>query len=336
MSTTGGVFSETTLANIQVKADRVWQDRIQKEDYVADVVALKAIQANQTATFGKYLTGKKDRIVEISWINACDLDDQACTNCEFDFPELSTNMDEKYLYRCRETGFEANEGTFHDNLYDIEEIIAKGMLRAGQVLDNYWATQAVVALNAAKGVNEVGTAGKGAVSGTDTYVLPAYWDAGLMSYLYLVAKVNRFKSPYLVSGKNLFESVWTADKEACCENDAKKFGTYNIWFDLFNIDVANTPDYVTYLINKGTFAFYTKAYYKNERKEYFDQKRWAIPSRNLAGVYYDVHYTNECNEADDFYTHKFKLKTLGDFFLNPVGCTPTRTGLLSFICGEPA
>jgi len=245
MSTTGGVFSETTLANIQVKADRVWQDKIQKEDYVADVVALKAIQANQTATFGKYLTGKKDRIVEISWINACDLDDQACTNCEFDFPELSTNMDEKYLYRCRETGFEANEGTFHDNLYDIEEIIAKGMLRAGQVLDNYWATQAVVALNAAKGVNEVGTAGKGAVSGTDTYVLPAYWDAGLMSYLYLVAKVNRFKSPYLVSGKNLFESVWTADKEACCENDAKKFGTYNIWFDLFNIDVANTPDYVT-------------------------------------------------------------------------------------------
>ena len=30
------------------------------EDYVADVEVLKAIQANQTATFGKFLQGKKD------------------------------------------------------------------------------------------------------------------------------------------------------------------------------------------------------------------------------------------------------------------------------------
>ncbi len=37
---------------------------------------------------------------------------------------------------------------------------------------------------------------------------------------------------------------------------------------------------------------------------------------------------------NDFMTHSFKVKTLGDIFLNPVGCTPTRTNDLSFICGE--
>jgi len=335
MSITGGVFNETTLANIQVKADQYWLDRIQKMDYVAECEAIKALKAQMTATFGPLLTGKKDPTVEISWINACDVAAQSCTNCTFSGNELSTNMDEKVLTQCEEAVFYVNEGDFLDNVYDFENIVAKGLLAAGKVLDEWWASRAVVALNAAKGVNEVGTASKGVVSGTDTYVLPAYWNSGLMAYLYMTSKVNRFVNPYLISGKNLFESVWTAEQEACCENDALKFGALPIYFDLFNIDAANDPDYYTYMVNKSAFAFVTKAYYGSTPMKYMDDYRWSTPSRNIPGVVYDVHYKNECTSADGMVTHYYKLKTLGDIFLNPRGCTETRTGLLSFICGAP-
>lgn len=334
MSITGGVFNETTLANIQVKVEEVWQDAIQQQDYVAQCEAIKALKAQQTATFGRFLTGKKDPTVEVSWINACDVDDQACTNCTFGGNQLSTNMEEKYITQCREVPFYVSEGTFLDNLYDYEEIVAKGLLAATRELDEWWASRAVVAMNAAKGVNEVGDGSKGDVSGTDTYVLPAYWDADLMSYFYLCSIVNRFKNPYLISGKNLFESKYVAEIEACCENNNLKFGAFPIYFDLFNIDSANTPDYITYMVHKGAFAFYTKAYYGSAPTKYIDEWRWSIPSRNIPGVMYDVHYTNACNEDDDFHTHYYVVKTYGDIFLNPVGCTSTRTGILTFICGE--
>ena len=336
MSITGGVFSETILANIQLKAEQYWQDRIQKQDYVADAEVIKVLNAKQTATFGNFLTGKKkDPTVEISWINACDIDDRACHNCTFPTTELSTNMEEKTLTQCRETGFAVNEHDFHDNVYDFENIVAKGLLTAGKVLDEWWAGRGVVAMNAAKGVNAAGTVSKGVVSGTDTYVLPAYWDAGLMSYFAMVSEINKFNNEFLISGKNLYESVWTADYETCCEEDRLKFGSLPIYFDLVNIDIANTPDYVTYMIHGGAFAYYTKAYYTGVPVKYMDQWRWAVPSRNIPGVMYDVHYMNECNTNDDFFTHYWKFKTLGDIYVNPTGCTATRTGLLSFICGAP-
>lgn len=336
MSIVAGVFSETDLVNIQVKADQVWMDRAQKQDYVAQVEVIKAIQAQQTATFGSLLTGKKDRTVEISWVNACEMDDTAVTNCTFPSTELSTNIQEAELTSERQTGFTVREYPMVTNTYDMEEIVAKGLLSASKILDEWWAAQAVAAVNSYKGVNEV-TVGKGAVSGTDTYIIPAYWNSDLIAYFTRVGIMNRMVNPYLLSGNNLFESVWNAAREAGQAGDESKvlkFGELPLYFDLFNIDSANDPDLVTYLIARGAVAFVTKAYYDANPIKYFDQSRYSIPSQNLPGVRYDVHYTNECDSNSDWINHSFKVKTLGDFFLNPVGCTSTRTNVLSFICGE--
>ena len=65
MSITAGVFSETQLVHLQGKADQLWSDRAQKEDYVAQVEVVKAIQAQQTATIGTQLRGKKiDQLID--------------------------------------------------------------------------------------------------------------------------------------------------------------------------------------------------------------------------------------------------------------------------------
>ena len=58
MSITPGVFSETALVDIQVKADQIWADRIQKMDYVPEAEIVKCLIAQTTAKFGD-LKGKK-------------------------------------------------------------------------------------------------------------------------------------------------------------------------------------------------------------------------------------------------------------------------------------
>jgi hypothetical protein len=336
MSITGGVFSETALVNIQVKADQIWQDRIQKEDYVPQADVVKCIIEQTTAKFSA-LTGAKDPTVEVSWINACDVEADSCTDCTISGNELSTNSEEKYLSREQCAEFSVCENDFRQNLFDVEEVIAKGYLKASLALDEWWAAQVVAVLNANVGANEVAT-GKGVVSGTTTYILPAYWDANLFGYFARVAIGNRFRRPMLISGANLFEAKFIADFEACCENKRGKFGSMDVCFDLFNIDSVNDPDLMTYMINRGALAFVTKAYYEGSTaanpKKYMDQYRWAMPSFYLPGVIYDVHYDNECSGCGDFFTHNFKVKTFGDIFLNPVGCTETRTGILEFECGE--
>ena len=335
MSTTAGVFSETALVDIQVKADQIWADRIQKEDYVPQAEIVKCIIAQTTAKFGD-LKGAKDPTIDVAWINACDVEDDSCVDCTIEGTELSTNVEEYYLNRERCSTIKIGEDAFRTNLVNYEDVLAKGLLKASLALDEWWAGQTVAVLNANLGVNE-SDGGKGNVAGTTTYVLPAYWNADIMGYFARVAKLNRFNSPMLISGLNLYESIWTAEWEKCCENGIGKFGTMDFCFDLFNIDSVNDPDLITYMINKGALAFVTKCYYGANSAanpvKMMDQWRWSMPSFSLPGVCYDVHYENNCDDGD-FFTHEFKLKTFGDIFLNPVGCTSTRTGILEFECGE--
>lgn len=337
MSITAGVFSETSLVDIQVKMEQIWSDAIQKQDYVANVEAVKAIINNQTAQISE-LKGAKDRTVDIGWINACEIDDEACQVCTIDGEELSTNIEEYTLETCREAAFKVEEGVFRSNLFDAEEVIAKGFLAAAKALDEFWAATLVAFLNANDGVNAV-TTGKGVVSGNTTYILPAYWDAGLMAYFARVAASNQFSNPFMISGNNLYESVWNANYErnqAGDESKILKFGSMPIYFDLFNVDSINSPNLISYMLHRGAAAFVTKNYYPETVTKYMDEHRWSIPSMNLPGVRYDVHYKDSC-EAQGSYdamTMQFKLKTCGDFFLNPTGCTSTKTGILSFVCGS--
>lgn len=346
MSTTAGVFSETQLYNLQLKADAEWAERIQIEDANANVSFLQGLISKiQTARLVTKFRNKKDIIAEISWINACDITDQACTNCDIDGTELSTNIKEYQLDICREASFQASEADFLDNTYDIEEVLAKGFIEANNELDEYLAQQAIATINAAGGRNELGTVGQKVVSGItgDTSIPPAYWNASLMGYLARVAIMSRFRNPHLFSGHNLFEQLWNAEKDqynADGKGNWLKFGSMDTNFDLFNVDQVNSPDLITYMINKGTFAIANKAYYDGKTAAnptvMFDGKRWSIPSRNLPGIIYDVHYKSDCEAENDMYNHRFKLKVNAGMFINPVGCTEDRTGVLRFICEEAA
>ena len=338
MSITAGVFSETVLKNAQIKADLIWKDRIQKEDFTADVGVLQALLAKQTALITP-IEGKKDLSVEISWVNACDVDDQACNPCVYSGSELSTNQDTKTLDICREAVFEVNDKDFRNNLFDPEDIIAKGYLAADKALSEYLAGLSVAWLNASDGVNELGTMAQGTVVGNTTQIAPEHFDANLMAYFVQVAQRNHMKNAYVISGNQLFQQVWVADKEygnSDGKGNKAKFGTFDLYFDLFNIDSTNTPNYITYMLNRGAFAMAHKTYYDNAVTKYMDRWAWTRSSKFLPGVNYDVEYKNECDSDTSggpaAQTHYFKLTFNGGMFLNPRGCIDDRTGVLSFVC----
>ena len=124
MSITAGVFSESVLLDTQVMADSVWMDRIQREDYVPQAEVAKCLIEQTTAKLGELKSSSKDKTIQISWINACDVSAASCTDCTISGTELSTNVEDKSLSQTQCAEFTVCENDFRDNFFDMEDVIA--------------------------------------------------------------------------------------------------------------------------------------------------------------------------------------------------------------------
>lgn len=338
MSTTGGAFSETILNDIRVRADELaFDDRI-KLQFQPQIEVLKAIQAVQTAqvtpkftTFKQSNGGAKHYDLEVMWPNACDIVAQDCTVCTIDGPELSTNLEHYSLDFCKEVPFSVDEYTMRNNEFDFQELIAKGILRADKQLAEALAVYAMSVINANKGVN-VYTGGPGVVSGSDTYIAPSFWGPGLMAYLSQVTAMNQFTSPILASGGNFYQDYFITNRQTGNIN-APLYGVFPIYWDQWNIDTVNTPNLITYLLSNGSLALGNVTYNPSSVEDSAaNWKRWTAPSKFLPGLSYDWFYTAAC--SNDMIRHEFKAKLTADILVNPAGCSPTNTGILTFICGS--
>jgi len=341
MSTVGGVFSETLLRDLRVRADELMFDDRIKQQYVPKIEILNAIKAVQTAQVTpKFMQlkqsngGSKKYDIEVMWPNACDIVAQECSSCTIEGEELSTNAQVYGLEFCKEVPFAVDEYTMVDNEFDFQELIAKGMLAADVALVNSLAAYAVSVLNANKGVNAYG-GGPGVPSGSDTFITAPFWGANLMAYLVQVTQMNNFTSPVLASGANFFQDYFISNKvvgNADGKGNAALYGTFPIYFDQWNIDTVNTPYLFTYLLSMGSVAIGNRTYNPSTVQESAaNWKRWTAPSKFFP-INYDWFYSAEC--ANDMIKHSFKAKLTADVLVNPAGCSATNTGILTFICGS--
>jgi hypothetical protein len=333
MSTTSGVFSETILQNIRIKASMMAMDDRINLQYKPEIGTLNFIQKQQTANIKPIFDVKrKKKVMEVWWENACGIEVADNVNCVNGGNELSTNVEVYDLDIQKVAGFTVDEKKLYDNESNIEDLIAKGFLRADKVLSEYLAQVAVARLNAFLGINTL-TVGKGTVNGTLTEIPAVFWTADLFAYLNRVAIDNRIDMPVFLSGKNLYESYWLANANAGNDNgkgDAAKFGGADITFDMRNVDAVNTPDAITYMVQRGMIAMASRTYYGPEVTDYMTEKRYAMASNFTPGLSYDIHYSTEC--VDDFFKHNFKVKLDAGIFKNPAGCDLTNTGVLGFKC----
>jgi hypothetical protein len=292
-----------------------------------------AIMKYQKAAFKVLENKKKDNTLTVEWLNTCGLTSRAFQACTYDGTEASSNTQDYTLDLHREVVIKLKESTFYANDFDKEEALKFLIMQADKQLVEYVAQQVVTVIEANKGVNEF-TTGKGSVSGTETYINAAYWDAQLMAYMAKVGIINKFNQPFILDGGNLFEKVWTAEKTKAVEDGLEQsllFGAYPYEHDLVNIDaVAGSTK--TYLMNQGSIAVISKAYEEVGKVRVFkDEDRTAINSVLVPGFTYDMHMINACD--GDHHTDQAKIIFKGAVIVNPTGCTATNTNILSFSCG---
>lgn len=335
MSTVGGSFTETELLQQRVLATQIsFDDRI-KQQFVPQFDVLKGIQAIQTATINTNFQRKKEYDVEIIWENFCDIVADDCTgSCDLGGNKSSTNAETKTLSCLKEVGFSMSEADFIDNEFEMN--VSKALLRADKALVEAFAAHAVAQLEAFKGANQL-TTGKGVISGGNTTLIPAYWNASLFAYLSRVAIMNRFTNPVLISGSNLYEaSLMTMANQANAngKGDAYMFGTMPIYHDLFNIDSVNDPNLMTYMLSTGSLAMVSKSMNPNVPEKLQDFTRYNMRSNFFPSLVYDVWYSNACESGTNrLVKHNWTLRLMADIYNNPEGCKTGNTGVLGFLCG---
>lgn len=331
-----------TLVKVQLLMDNVWADNAKQKDYIANVEAIRAIRENSNVRIEDVLNPTKDKTVTLYWPEFCGATTTDCGDeCTPGGSKPGTTCQDYALTMCREVNFSIDTNTYRTIATTMEEAIAVTFMSNMQALDEWIAVQTVNKMHSSKGVNAY-TGGKGNVSGFETTIAPAYWNANLMSYFNLVARQNKFSNPYIVSGTNLFEAYDLAQANAA-NSDGKGaktlFDRYRMYFDTFNVD-STLGEQATFMLNRNALAFHSKTRYNWSPTDGRAMQwggvgsstgmRYQIESKNLPGVFYDVIYKITCN--GDEITHDWKVKFRGDIFRNPVGCNPNNTNILEFIC----
>jgi hypothetical protein len=191
-------------------------------------------------------------------------------------------------------------------------------------------TQAFIAfLEANKGDHEYDLP-VGANDSEDWTVPASEWDFELLPQFMLSAELARFSTPYMLDGTNFWTQLVRA--KAFQANGEGK-GEMNLFnqFDFVQdpVNMTAVAPNKTFMVNSSAVAFLSGNYFGSAPMTHAGNHRmWKIPSKNLPGVFYDVHELETC-VSNDFIV-SYKIKANFDFFLNPLGCDESRTGILAF------
>ena len=338
MSTISGSFSETTLLEQRVLAESLMFDDRIKQQFIPNIDIVSPLQSIQTAdVMSVGVASKKEVDVQVIWQNVCGREVEECGGCDIGGNPSSTNAKDYAIAWCKDYNFSESEETYLSNQFDIDTAVAKQLIMADKMLCEAYAKYCVAQLEAFKGINAL-TTGKGTVVGADTYIEPAYWNPSLVAYFNRVSILNKFTSPILISGNNLYEQFLVskaAYDNANGKGDWNLWGSLKMYFDLFNIDVVNEDLLKTYMLSMGSVALANKFYNPAVPSVGFQMTRYTMPSKFIDGFTFDVFYNNKCTENNRLTSHNYTVRLKADLFLNPVGCSEQNTGVLAFTCGVP-
>lgn len=331
MSTTAGVFSETALRAVRMRADAIMFDDRLKKDYEPRIDIINAMQRANTAQLLPLRDGRKNYTVELMWMNACAITATECDTCTFAGEELSTNTQTYQLDKCKQAGFTVNHYDMWSNDFGWEEAIAKGMLTVEirlieQVIWDYLAV-----IQAGAGVNQWnGDAAIATVVGNETRINPVNYNAGIIAYLNKVATQNRFNSPIMMSGDLMNNAYHNALFQAGAFNDngnKARFDSMEWYWDVYNFNVLGL-DLYQFMVNVGATAFASRGIYGSTPEYWAEATHWSAPSRFFPELIID--WTQKTTCVNDMKNDVFVGKAHWGNFINPAGCTEDNNGILMF------
>lgn len=330
MSTTAGVFSETTLQSVRLMVDEAMLDVNLKRDYEPKWETLKAITENQTAKVKALENKDKDYTVEVEFPHACSLEVADNVACETGGVDVSTNVKSYTLSKSKMVKFDIDEIDYRSNDFEAAQLMAKAFLAADKALVEQINKTAIASLFANKGTNSY--AGSiGTISGTDTNIAPANWTAATIPYFQHVAVHNEIKNPFIINGDNLFEAYAKAafdSGNADGKGDVAAYNYMKMYWDIPTMDTESSA-VVSYMVDKGAMFFASRSKYPEQMQTLTWGKRWTMPSQFVPGLIYDVLLEEAC--SSDFNKTSFKVVANYDVLAAPTGCTSTKTGVFRFV-----
>lgn len=338
-----GTFDCGKLLEVKAKVAEIFNgEGVISKEYVPDVEPALAILASQTANFEVLAQPEKDREVKVYWLDDCDdTDPEDCTDqCSIDGDEIGDQCANYTLGECFEKTFTVTEERFRTSLWSREEVVARAMLKKMKLMDEYWAAKAIAFLDASSGINKF--AGQYTVSGSTTYIPAVAWNPDIFGYIDTALWMNKLSGGKMLSGTLLKQYMWKVGMETSDPTGASaqaKMTSFGVPYFDRRLDTI-LGEKALFLWDPNAAALVTKARHeaygpegrKVDTADGPQVHMMTIDSNSLPGVSYDLYYQEVCASND--ITHKWKLKTRGDIFLNPQGCDTDRTGVLKFVCGE--
>lgn len=325
------------LAEVQVQADAVWTDPIKNIDLIASAEAARAVLTNQQVKIGDLQDKNKKKIVAVEWLTACDASIDSCSDdCIIDGDDATPECKEYEITCLGESTFKVFDRVYRERTIDAQASIAFNLERRKKLLDEWIAQYILSGLLANAGTNAF-TGLPGTVGAAVTTIPAIAWNDNIWGYLAMVSRMNKFSSPYGVTGNNLFQLIYNRLAEfanADGKGNVNKMGDLRnrVYLDPENVETI-APGY-TFLLHKTAVAFANKAWYPqggaNAVQLTADRMAYSDASRNLPGIMYDVFTERGCS-SNDYYT-AFKVQLHGAFLVNPTPCSETNTGILGFLC----
>jgi len=329
MAITNGV-----LPLVLEKASMAWPNNMSEVDFIPQIETLYAVRDQQTARL-QYANLPDGVDARIAWMTTCDLsvDTLVTTDCTFTGDQASVSKQDLSIDQAKETKFSVALDAWRDNIFGFADAVAINLNGAMKLQAEAVAAYAVGVINANLGESTYTANGTWTVAGTSNEIPSEQFDStAIFGRLQVAARKNKFDSPYLLTGENMYQLAYmarTSGGNGEGKGDFRRISEMPIYSDIFNVDSVNDPDLITYMINRGALAFASKGYYPT-RPETLDGNytRFSIANRFFPQLIHDVESRVDC--ASGVWSQHWKVIPRYKIFVNPVGCTATRTGLLAF------
>lgn len=342
-------LTAAALTAIYYSAESLFKDGQKKADYVAEVNAAKAVIENTTATINVLDVNNKVRTAKVYWnkkttTTIADCADTPDDLCALTGDESDADSKTYQIEECTSAGFIVDDALYAGSNLNANEVFADNMLKTMKALDEAIAQKIIAKIDSFSSANLFTTVGVGCpgvaspANWGQTYIQPAYWTPEVMAYFLQVARINKFASPFLLDGDNLYTLFFKAMNNA---NNADGSGAKSMmdkmkyYEDMVNMAVVNGATKKTFMIERGTTAFSSYSLWKsngmtNPLPHGAGQFKFSVPSKNIPGLIYDVYTKDECSGA--YEKHTVRLQANYDVFNGPAALNGS-TGVLEFICG---
>lgn len=329
-----GDFTEAQHLAFLLKAEEKWDDGKYADDLQANVDAAVQLLNNQTARFDELDNPAKDNIVNLTWLKYCHLvasDHDRAEDCDIEGDELSADAKEYELDKGQKFTFSVDQEKVRTGIYEVDEQVAIGLLKADKELSEYIAKQVLISYKAFAGPNIPAIRGlSGPMSwdggNTTTNIPAASYNIGIIASLLKQMQLNKVKNGFFVNSGSLFEA-WTNamlnGNNLDGKGDDLRLKQIKLQFDMWNFLEANLTEDM-FLVDKSAVALKTYTRYSLKPDIIggkVGQTRYKMASRLLPGVEFDVIYEVKCIAGKIKYT--WQVSTQFGIWLNPEPCPIT-------------